>query len=182
MFATLNSYLLRRTLAALLFISALLIAAPERSRAASITVDALGTSDTYGKGVGRNEAYPARLQAKLKERGIDARVINAGVNGDPSNLILKRVNSAVPNGTKLVLLEISPVNERKKRADGKTSENISAIKSQLSARGIKCIEVTNTIQSHFRGGSRLADGHLAPVAYESIATSLASEVASALGR
>ena len=90
MFATLNSYLLRRTLAALLFISALLIAAPERSRAASITVVALGTSDTYGKGVGRNEAYPARLQAKLKERGIDARVINAGVNGDPSNLILKR--------------------------------------------------------------------------------------------
>ena len=42
---------------------------------------ALGASNTYGMGVERDEAYPARLQRLLRAKGIQANVANAGVNG-----------------------------------------------------------------------------------------------------
>src|SRR6202047_2189572 len=41
-----------------------------------------GDSLTAGYGVPAGQAFPARLQAWLHERGIAARVVNAGVSGD----------------------------------------------------------------------------------------------------
>ena len=45
------------------------------------TIVALGASNTYGKGVARNQAYPAQLEAILRAKGSDVRVVNAGING-----------------------------------------------------------------------------------------------------
>ena len=35
------------------------------------TIVALGASNTYGKGVARNQAYPAQLEAILRAKGSD---------------------------------------------------------------------------------------------------------------
>lgn len=43
---------------------------------------ALGDSLTAGYGLPADEAFPARLEAALKARGLDVAVINAGVSGD----------------------------------------------------------------------------------------------------
>ena len=43
---------------------------------------AFGDSITAGFGLPPNEAFPARLEARLREQGIAAHVINAGVSGD----------------------------------------------------------------------------------------------------
>ena len=40
-----------------------------------------GDSHTYGVGVAPGESYPAQLEAVLRERGVRARVVNAGVPG-----------------------------------------------------------------------------------------------------
>ena len=49
--------------------------------AADVRVLCLGDSFTFGVGADERETYPARLQAQLRDEGIDAVVWNAGVPG-----------------------------------------------------------------------------------------------------
>ncbi len=70
-----------------------------------ITIVCLGASNTEGYGVSRDEAYPARLEALLKARGIEARVLNAGISGEPTSGMLARIDRDVPAGTSLVILQ-----------------------------------------------------------------------------
>lgn len=147
--------------------------------AEAATVVALGASNTYGKGVARNEAYPAQLQAILKARGLNVRVVNAGINGDTTAGMLRRMDGVAPKGTDVVILQ--PGGNDSRRGDGASREaNIAEIKSRLTARGIKVIIMENNA---FRGLPKQPDGqHLTPEGYRMLAQSYASEVASALGR
>ena len=58
-----------------------------------VKIVALGASNTEGWGVSPSEAYPARLQALLKARGIDATVINAGIAGDTTGGMMARLET-----------------------------------------------------------------------------------------
>jgi acyl-CoA thioesterase I len=143
--------------------------------ASAATVVALGASNTYGKGVARNQAFPAQLEAILRAKGLNVRVINAGINGDPTENMLRRLDSAVPNGTSVVILQPGGNDGRKGRPD-RTAE----IESRLSAKGIRVIMLPN---SAFHGMPHQPDGqHLTPEGYHMIAEQLASQVASAIGR
>jgi acyl-CoA thioesterase-1 len=145
------------------------------SAARAATVVALGASNTYGKGVARNQAFPAQLEAILRARGVNCRVINAGISGDPTENMLRRLDSAVPNGTSVVILQPGGNDERKGRPD-RTAE----IESRLSAKGIRVIMLPN---SAFHGMPHQPDGqHLTPEGYHMIAEQLASQVAGAIGR
>src|SRR5437763_16742020 len=44
----------------------------------------LGDSLTAGLGLAKSDAYPALLQQRLNEQGLDYEVVNAGVSGDTS--------------------------------------------------------------------------------------------------
>jgi acyl-CoA thioesterase I len=150
---------------------------PERAHAATIV--ALGASHTYGKGVSRTEAYPAQLEALLRARGLDVRVINAGINGDTTGSMISRVDRAVPNGTAMVILQPGG-NDQRKGASGDRTENIAAIQSRLNGRGIKVVMLENSM---FRGLPKQPDGqHLTPQGYRMLAETLLPQVAGALGR
>jgi acyl-CoA thioesterase-1 len=143
--------------------------------ASAATVVALGASNTYGKGVARNQAFPAQLEVILRARGINCRVVNAGINGDPTENMLRRLHSAVPNGTSVVILQPGGNDGRKGRPD-RTAE----IESRLSAKGIRVIMLPN---SAFHGMPHQPDGqHLTPEGYHMIAEQLVSQVAGAIGR
>jgi acyl-CoA thioesterase I len=145
------------------------------SAARAATVVALGASNTYGKGVARNQAFPAQLEAILRARGVNCRVINAGINGDPTENMLRRLDSAVPNGTSVVILQPGGNDGRKGRPD-RTAE----IENRLSTKGIRVIMLPN---SAFHGMPHQPDGqHLTPEGYHMIAEQLASQVAGAIGR
>ncbi len=73
--------------------------------AAPLRIVAIGASNTQGWYVGNQGAYPAKLQALLKAKGIDAQVINAGVPFDTTAGMLKRIDSDVPTGTDIVILQ-----------------------------------------------------------------------------
>src|SRR6266481_8050717 len=75
------------------------------SPADAATVVALGASNTYGKGVARNQAYPAQLEAILRAKGLNVHVVNAGINGDTTAGMLGRLDRVVPNGTSVVILQ-----------------------------------------------------------------------------
>src|SRR6201991_1557096 len=139
------------------------------------TIVALGASNTYGKGVARNQAYPAQLEAILRAKGASVRVVNAGINGDTTEGMLQRLDRAVPNGTSAVILQPGG-NDRRKGSPDRTSE----IQSRLSARGIPVIMMPNGM---LRGLPHQPDGqHLSPEGYHLLAQSLASQVSGALGR
>jgi hypothetical protein len=54
---------------------------PIRSPEPALRVLAVGDSCTFGLGVEDSETWPVQLEASLRQRGLDAEVINAGVPG-----------------------------------------------------------------------------------------------------
>jgi acyl-CoA thioesterase-1 len=139
------------------------------------TIVALGASNTNGKGVARNQAYPAQLETILRAKGASVRVVNAGINGDTTESMLARLDRAVPNGTSAVILQPGGNDRRKGRPD-RTPD----IRSRLSGRGIPVIMLANSM---LRGLPHQPDGqHLTPEGYHMLAESLASQVSGAIGR
>ncbi len=127
----------------------------------------------------RAEAYPAQLEAILKAAGHNVRVINAGVNGDATSGMLARMNGAIPNGTKVVILQPGG-NDRRLGTAGDREGNIEAIENWLAARGIQVIMMEN---STFRSFDRGPDGqHLTAEGYHTLAEQFAPQVESALGQ
>ena len=145
------------------------------SAAQAATVVALGASNTFGKGVSRSQAYPAQLEALLRAKGLSARVVNAGINGDTTGGMLARLDRVVPKGTSVVILQPGG-NDRRKSAPDQTSE----IEARLAAMGIKVVLLPNGM---LRGKPHQPDGqHLTPEGYHMLAEELVGQVAAALGR
>ena len=143
------------------------------------TVVALGASNTYGKGVSRQQAYPAQLEALLRARGLQVQVINAGINGDTTGGMLRRLGQAVPKGTQVVILQPGG-NDQRKGVANEREKNIATITSRLTAQGIRVILMENNA---LRGLPHQEDGqHLTPAGYRSLAEKFVSEVVSALGK
>jgi acyl-CoA thioesterase-1 len=127
------------TLARLIAVAALVLLALAPARAASIRVVAIGASNTSGWGVGQAAAYPAQLQALLKARGHDVQVVNAGVPMETTNGMLGRIDSAVPNGTRLVIIQPGGNDLRFLGSSERRTSNINAMVAKLRARGIRAI-------------------------------------------
>ena len=66
----------------------------------------LGDSLTAGFGLASDEALPVRLEAALRARGLDVRVINAGVSGDTTAGGLARLDWALADRPHAVILAL----------------------------------------------------------------------------
>ncbi len=107
---------------------------------ASAQVVALGDSATKGFHLPESAAWPFKLEALLRQRGLDVSVANQGVNGDTSDGMLSRLDSAVPEGTRLVIFACCGNDNKDERHlvadhDG----NMRAIFARLRARGVAVI-------------------------------------------
>lgn len=188
MIAPFSKLVIARRAASMICISiVLLLTGIATSTAAQVTIVALGTSNTLGRGVPISQAYPAQLQAALRARGHNVQVINMGKNGDTSAGMLARLNS-VPRGTQVVLLEIWP-NQEVRSGVTNTSANSAAIHSQLAARNIKIIEMTGIFQNEHRAAAAAgnevptpAGPHLNPTAYSHVVAQVLPEVEAAIGQ
>ena len=83
----------------------LLIAGCVGTASAQPLIVALGDSNTAGWGVGQGAAFPSQLNTMLQRRGYNARIANAGVSGDTFGGMLSRLDSSVPAGTRLVIVQ-----------------------------------------------------------------------------
>ncbi len=73
---------------------------------APVKIVALGDSLTAGFGLSADAAFPTRLEAALKAKGIAVEIANAGVSGDTATGGLARLDWSVPDGTEAVILEL----------------------------------------------------------------------------
>jgi len=80
--------------------------APSRAADAPIRIVALGDSLTAGFGLPGEAAFPVRLEAALRAKGVAVEISNAGVSGDTSSGGLARLDWSVPEGTDGVILEL----------------------------------------------------------------------------
>ena len=95
---------------------------------------ALGDSLTVGYGLPNGDAFPTKLQAALKAKGIDAAVANAGVSGDTASAGLERIDWSVPDGTGAVIVELGANDALRGLDPAVTRKALDAILTRLAAR------------------------------------------------
>ena len=128
-------------------------------RGGSAQIVALGASATAGYGLAPSESFPSKLQAMLQARGSPTRVINAGESGETTSQILARVNSSVPEGTRIVILTIFMLNDRTRGVSPAMHQsNVAGIREQLRARHIRIIDAAGLIAAAARAGMLQRDG------------------------
>lgn len=103
---------------------------------APIRIVAIGASNTSGWGVGSAAAYPARLEALLRQCGYDVRVANAGVPFETTNGMLRRIDVDVPDGTRAVVIQPGGNDLRFLGTVERRTSNIQAMMARLKPRGI----------------------------------------------
>jgi acyl-CoA thioesterase-1 len=146
--------------------------------AASAQIVALGASNTAGYGLSSSQSFPAQLQAMLQAKGSTTKVINAGISGDTSAGILSRIGSAVPEGTRIVILSVFALNDNRKGVSpAEHRANIVSIETQLRSRGIRIINANGLIQAAIRAGMVQGDGiHLTAEGCRRVAMGLIGSV------
>jgi acyl-CoA thioesterase I len=164
-----------------------LLASASGASAASLNIVALGASNTAGMGKGnhpggvpRSQSFPAQLEAMLRAKGIDAHVRNAGIAGDTTGGMLRRMDSAVPNGTQIVILQAGG-NDARQGVGGDAAANSAQITSKLQARGIKVIRLE--MSTYAPSSTRDPDGeHYNAQGHAAVAAGLLPQVSAAAGK
>src|SRR5216684_6681372 len=147
--------------------------------AAPLRVVAIGASNTQGWYVGNQGAYPAKLQALLKAKGIDAQVVNAGVPFETTGLMLRRTDKDVPDGTDIVILQPGGNDQRFLVPPQWRAANIAEMERRLQARSIQVIVYDEFIPLHYR---TLDFIHLTQEGHAMIAAALLPRVMEILDR
>jgi acyl-CoA thioesterase-1 len=144
----------------------------------SAQIVALGASATAGYGLASSESFPSQLQAMLQARGLSTSVINAGVSGETTAQILARVNSSVPEGTRIVILSIFMLNDSHHGVSpAQHHANVARIRQQLAARHIRVIDATGLIISAAKAGLLQGDRlHLTAEGSQRVAAGLLASV------
>jgi len=120
-----------------IFIALLLASFPATAR--PVHIIALGDSATAGWLVPHDKAYPAQLQALLRQKGYDAAVENAGVNGGTTAGALRRFDQAIGPGTDIALVEFGTNDLRAGASKAKLRARLSELIRALQARRIEVL-------------------------------------------
>ena len=170
------------------FLAGLLMFCASEASATPILIVCIGADNTAGRGIGakhpggvdRDQAFPAQLEKMLRARGVQAKVVNAGVPHITTAGILARLDEDVPEGTRLVILDRAKGND-KQQGNLDTEKYVRQIENNLRRRDIPMIRLPG-------GGRNFAayrdpDGrHYTAEGHEHAAAYLLPEVLKVLGK
>lgn len=133
---------MRRLRAAALLLSclALLGIAAVEARGEGVVV-VLGDSLTAGLGVAADEAFPARLQARMRAEGYVYRVTNAGVSGDTTAGGLRRVDWVLRANPEIVIVALGANDGLRGQSPPAIRANLEEIVARLQAAGARVLLV-----------------------------------------
>ena len=126
----------KHTLAAALIVFAALGGAMSSAGAETFRIVGFGDSLMAGFNLGPGEGFTDRLQAALRAKGLDVSVANAGVSGDTSSGGLARLDWSVPDGTRLVILELGANDMLRGVSPAIPEKNLDEMLAKLKARRI----------------------------------------------
>lgn len=126
----------KHSLAAAFMLFLALCGAISSARAEPLQIVGFGDSLMAGFGLGPGEGFTDKLQAALRAKGHDVTVANAGVSGDTSSGGLSRLDWSVPDGTKLVILELGANDMLRGVSTAITQKNLDDMLAKLKQRKI----------------------------------------------
>jgi acyl-CoA thioesterase I len=112
----------------------LLILAALPAGADTINILAFGDSLTAGFGVAPDDAFPVKLEAALKAKGHDVRIINGGVSGDTSTAGRDRLDWVLTPEVKAVIVELGANDALRGIKPSDTQKALSDVLTTLNAR------------------------------------------------
>ncbi|MDB5643050.1 MAG: arylesterase [Hyphomicrobiales bacterium] len=118
-------------------VAALIWFGPSAALARQVRIVVTGDSNIEGKGVSLSDAYPAQLERALRAKGLDVTVLNTGRNGDVTAGLMRRLDSAVPQGTDLVIFTIGINDLTRGEPLEYVREMNGKIRDTLKARGME---------------------------------------------
>jgi acyl-CoA thioesterase I len=98
-----------------------------------------GDSLTAGYGLPAGQAFPARLEAWLHQRGMAARVVNAGVSGDTTAGGLARLDWALAERPDLVILALGANDALRGVEPSAVRKNLEKMIEKIEASGAKVL-------------------------------------------
>lgn len=104
-----------------------------------LRIVALGDSLFAGYGLEPGQSYPARLETALRGRGINARIMNAGVSGDTTAGGLQRLDftlNSLPRPPALVIISLGGNDMLRGLPPEQTRANLEAILGKLKAKKV----------------------------------------------
>jgi len=107
-----------------------------------VRILALGDSLFAGYGLRSDESYPARLEAVLRARGINARVANAGVSGNTTADGLARLKFTLdnqPQPPELALVELGANDMLRALSPDDARANLDAILAEFGRRKVPVV-------------------------------------------
>ena len=112
---------------------------PGLAKAQTIEIVGFGDSLMAGYELPEGDGFPAVLEAALKAKGFDVKVMNAGVSGDTTSGGLERLGWSVPDGTKLVILELGANDALRGISPEITRDNLDKMLVSLKERKIDVV-------------------------------------------
>src|SRR5215467_9449446 len=137
-----------------------------------LLIAVIGDSNVQGKGVASSDAYPAKLERALIARGFDVRVLNSGANGDTTQGVLSRLDSAAPPPTKVAIVWVGINDLRKGVPLATVKADREAIAGRLRSRGIQVITLDRRANEGLHSNPQFTVGdqqaHLNPAGYDAV--------------
>jgi acyl-CoA thioesterase-1 len=124
--------------------------APGVARGDAVVV-ALGDSLTAGLGVAADEAFPARLETRLKTEGYAYRVVNAGVSGDTTAGGLRRVDWVLRARPDVVIVALGANDGLRGQDPRAMRANLDEIVARLQAAGARVLLVGMRLPPNYGG-------------------------------
>lgn len=104
-----------------------------------LTILAFGDSLMAGFGLGSRDGFTAKLAAALKAKGVEARVVNAGLSGDTSAGGVARLDWALDPKPDFAIVELGANDGLRGLDPAQTRANLDAILTKLKAKGVKVL-------------------------------------------
>jgi acyl-CoA thioesterase-1 len=99
----------------------------------------LGDSLTAGLGLRPEQAYPALLQKRIDEAGLDFEVVNAGVSGDTSAGGLRRLDWSLADNVRVLVVALGANDGLRGLPVADLRSNLEAIVERAQAQGVTVI-------------------------------------------
>jgi acyl-CoA thioesterase-1 len=99
----------------------------------------LGDSLTAGLGLAAEKSYPSLISRKLKERGLEYDVINAGVSGDTSAGGGRRLDWSLNGDVRVLVVALGANDGLRGLPTAEMKKNLASVLGRARARGVTVI-------------------------------------------